>query len=149
MGIKPKFSSQQIEAILLRRAKIIENALIQTLLQLGELCIIEMRTNRTFTDRTGNLISSGGYIVVARGRIVKTGGFEGSMSEGKGTGKELANTLATKHPDSYALYVVAGMNYAAYVEALGYNVLSSAEQLAEKELPRMLKTLQSNIKKMK
>ena len=47
----------------------------------------------------------------------------------------------------YALVVVAGMNYAAYVEAKGYNVLSSAEHLAERELPRMLDKLITNIKR--
>jgi len=36
---------------------------------------------------------------------------------------------------------VAGMKYAAYVEARNYNVLSSAELLAEKEVPKLLKAL--------
>ena len=39
------------------------------------------------------------------------------------------------------------MNYAAYVEAKGKNVLTSAEHLAERELPRMLEKLISNIKR--
>ena len=45
------------------------------------------------------------------------------------------------------IVVVAGMNYAAYVEAKGYNVLASAEHLAERELPRMLEKLISSVKR--
>ena len=45
------------------------------------------------------------------------------------------------------LVVVGGMNYGAYVEARGYNVLSSAEHLAQRELPRMLEKLITNIKR--
>ena len=52
-----------------------------------------------------------------------------------------------KETKGVALVVVAGMNYAAYVEAKGYNVLSSAEHLAERELPRMLEKLITNIKR--
>ncbi|MGV4578106.1 hypothetical protein ACQ1R5_10635 [Ornithobacterium rhinotracheale] len=43
-----------------------------------------------------------------------------------------------KYPRGYVLVVVAGMNYALYVESKGYNVLSTAEQLAEREVPRLL-----------
>ena len=52
-----------------------------------------------------------------------------------------------KETKGVALVVVAGMNYAAYVEARGKNVLSSAEHLAERELPRMLEKLITNIKR--
>lgn len=39
------------------------------------------------------------------------------------------------------------MNYALYVESRGRDVIASAEQLAERELPRMLEKLVDNIKK--
>lgn len=53
------------------------------------------------------------------------------------SGQTIAEKVG-KETKGVALVVVAGMNYAAYVEAKGYNVLSSAEHLAERELPRML-----------
>ena len=37
------------------------------------------------------------------------------------------------------------MSYASYVEKNGKDVLTSAEQLAERELPKMLEELKSNI----
>ena len=62
------------------------------------------------------------------------------------SGQSIAEKVG-KETKGVALVVVAGMNYAAYVEARGYNVLSSAEHLAERELPRMLEKLITNIKR--
>lgn len=69
----------------------------------------------------------------------------GSGVNGTKAGQALAEKVG-KNTKGVALVVVAGMNYAAYVEAKGYNVLSSAEHLAQRELPRMLEKLISNIK---
>jgi len=126
----------------------IHEAIIQRLQFLGEKCLTEARTNKTYTDQTGNLTSSIGYVILYEGRQIFTNGFEGE-GEGSGKGRQLANDLFKNYGTGYALIVVAGMNYAAHVEARGYNVLASAEQLAEKELPKMLKALSRNIEKMK
>ena len=56
--------------------------------------------------------------------------------------------IAAKYPKGYVLVVVAGMNYAVYVESKGRDVLTSAEKLAETELPKMLRQLKDNIRKM-
>lgn len=74
----------------------------------------------------------------------------GAESEAAARGMKSGQTIAEKvgkETKGVALVVVAGMNYAAYVEAKGYNVLSSAEHLAERELPRMLEKLITNIKR--
>lgn len=138
----------------------VEAAIIRRLQFLGEKCLTEARTNHTYTDQTGNLTSSMGYIVVANGSIVDTAGFNQgvkSISSGTGTkyggdgsqiGKSLAESLALNYRTGYALIVVAGMSYAAYVESKGFNVLTSAEQLADKQLPVMLAALKRNIDKM-
>ena len=80
-------------------------------------------------------------MVVDDGKIVTVGGFqqvkdgsEGPM-EGKGYALELAASVGS---GSVALIVVAGRNYAAYVERRGYNVLASAEILAEKLIQELL-----------
>ena len=44
-------------------------------------------------------------------------------------------------PDCVALVVVAGMNYAAYVEAKGYNVILPAELKAKTDFPQAMKKL--------
>lgn len=74
---------------------------------------------------------------------VKIGGNGGS---GVKSGSALVEEIG-KETKGVALVVVAGMNYASYVEAKGHNVLSSAEHLAERELPRMLDKLITDIKR--
>ena len=66
-------------------------------------------------------------------------------SQGVRAGEALANRVG-KGTTGVCLVVTAGMNYALYVESKGYNVLSSAEHIAERELPRMLENLISKIK---
>jgi len=72
---------------------------------------------------------------------VKVGG---SGTEGAQAGQNLANQVG-QNTKGLALVVTAGMNYAAYVEAKGRDVLASAEILAQRELPRMLDKLARNI----
>lgn len=143
MGLVPKFTNASIDAYLKKRATAIRQAIINRLIYLGEACVREARTNHSYIDRTDNLTSSMGYVVVVNGRIVTTAGFGGK--EGATTGRTFAQSLAANHTSGYALYVVAGMNYAAYVEAKGYNVLTTAESFAESQLPIMLEQLKRNI----
>lgn len=102
-------------------------------------------------DQRGNLTSSMGYVIIAEGKIKSEVGFDKNLEADKGMdiGSRLAKKLAREVRTGFALIVVAGMDYAAYVEAKGKNVLSSAELLAERELPGMLRQLTRNIKKQK
>jgi hypothetical protein len=50
----------------------------------------------------------------------------------------LINELKEKYNKGFVLIVVAGMDYAVYVEALGRNVLSSSKLLAESMSKRLL-----------
>ena len=67
--------------------------------------------------------------------------------EGIEKGRKLAKEVAGKYPRGFLLVVVAGMEYALYVEANNRDVLTSAEHLAEKELPGMLKQIYDKIKR--
>lgn len=117
---------------------------IDTLSFVGEKCVIEARDSGKYTDRTGNLRSSTGYAVVYNGRIVKQSNFEKvkqTATEGAATGKELIRQLTSSYADGLVLILVAGMDYAVYVEARGYNVLNSSEDLAKRLVPEMLKQI--------
>lgn len=126
-------------------ADVQENALqaaISVLDYVGLECVKEARTGRKYTDQTGNLRSSTGYAIVYNGRIVKQSNFEKvkqTATEGAVTGKELIRQLASSYSDGLVLILVAGMDYAVYVEARGYNVLNSAEDLAKWLVPEMLR----------
>lgn len=96
-----------------------------------------------YIDDTADLRSSIGYVIAEDGKIVKEYGFKPVKSgkEGPVTGKALAEQLAREHGKGIVLIVVAGMSYARYVAARGYDVLDSAELLAQRLVPQMLKQL--------
>lgn len=96
-----------------------------------------------YIDWTGNLRSSIGYVVVKDGKIVNEKGFEVVKDghEGSELGREYAEQLATQVQSGYALIVVAGMGYASYVTNKGYDVIDSAELLAEKLASELMKDL--------
>lgn len=128
-----------IERQIERQIAVIE----RTLNYIGEQCVNAARDSDGYKDRTGNLRSSTGYILVRDGRVVRQSKFDpvSGGSEGGKSGEEYARKLAMDYPDGFALIVVAGMNYAAYVSAKGRDVLDSAELLAERLVPQMLKQL--------
>lgn len=96
-----------------------------------------------YIDWTGNLRSSIGYVIAKDGKIVGSGGFqlEKGGEDGTRTGREYAEQLATQAQSGYALIVVAGMSYASYVTNKGYDVIDSAELLAEKLASELMKDL--------
>lgn len=152
MAIKPNFTKDDVRKRFDAFLNEIEKKQIARLQRLGEMCLVEARTNKGYMMQTGALLSSTGYEVFVDGVAIHSqfdaaSGAESNAAEtGIKSGQIIAETIG-KGTKGIALVVVAGMNYAAYVEAKGYNVLSSAEHLAERELPRMLEKLISNIKR--
>lgn len=158
--IQPNFTIDSINKALEKRVELIRKEIIDSLEFLGNKCIIEAKTNRGYGIISGNLTSSVGYVIVDHGTIIKVAGFEkpitassdrnGKNEDGAKEGKSLADSLAKKASSKgYALIVVAGMHYASHIEAMGLNVIGSAELLAERQLPAMLKDLKVDISKMK
>ena len=152
MGIKANFTQEDVRKRFDAFLSEIEKKQIDRLNRLGEMCLIEARNNKGYMMQTGALLSSTGYKVFVDGVAVHSqfdaasGAERGAAATGMKAGQSIAERVG-KGTKGVALVVVAGMNYAAYVEAKGYNVLSSAEHLAERELPRMLDKLITNIKR--
>lgn len=152
MGIKANFTKDDVRKRFDAFLDMVEQKQIARLQRLGEMCLIEARSNKGYIMQTGALLSSTGYEVFVDGVAIHSqfdaasGAESEAASKGVQTGKSIAEKIG-KETKGVALVVVAGMNYAAYVEARGDNVLSSAEHLAERELPRMLEKLITNIKR--
>ena len=91
----------------------------------------------SFTDQTGNLRSSIGYIIVKDGHVLKEF-FPGGKPVGSGTGKDVAKDLAATYVDGFILIVVAGMDYAAAVESTGWDVITGSIPLKH-EVKNLLK----------
>ncbi len=98
-----------------------------------------------YQNRTSNLQSSIGGVVLKDGAPIKYEGFKGTPS-GKNTGKEFVDQLIGNFPTGYVLIVVAGMNYASYVENYyNLNVLKKSELKMNRELPLLLDKLKKKI----
>lgn len=108
--------------------------LVRFLKAVGEECVSEAISSGNYTDRTGNLRSSIGYVVADDGNVVEEGGF---YSLGGDEGPEAGRAKALEQAQGtsgVSLVIVAGMKYAQYVADKGYNVLDSAELLARQLL---------------
>lgn len=118
--------------------------LVNTLCYVGEQCIIEARIAGNYQDQTGNLRSSIGYAVIRDGMVVQQGYIDKTKTgnEGATEGKVfLESKIEKAKKKGLVLIVTAGMNYAEYVEAKGYNVLTSAELKANSLVKSMMTKL--------
>lgn len=158
-----KTDYRKLRAGLDKNVKNAHKVIINALAYIGETAVKTARENGRYNDITGNLRSSIGYVVLSDGKPVVGGNFDavpvaagkrtvkrpdgsvqtikvgGDGSEGQKQGKELLKKLQSKYPWGIVLIVVAGMNYAAYVEFnKDKDVLHSAEQVADALLLKLL-----------
>lgn len=149
MGIEPQFTRSDVEKPFQAFLDEIERKQIARLQMLGEMCVNHARNippSQGFQDQTGNLRSSIGYMVFNDGTAIHTAYNQVSNgSEGAKRGEALARKVG-EASKGICLVVTAGMNYALCVESKGRDVITSAEHLAQRELPKMLEKLVSNIK---
>ena len=143
MPIRRKTPDSSINEYLERKAQMLHAAMLNSLIYVGEEAVKEAREHGRDKDRTGNLRSSVGYCIADDGRIVKESSFDVVQkgTQGSQEGRQFLHRLVSEHPSGLVLIVVAGMEYEAYVEAKNLNVLDSAEQMAEREIPRLLEAL--------
>lgn len=148
MGIKVS-GSNDLGSYFKAYMKIVSEEMTRTLSYLGEESVKFARDrsqDESWIDHTGNLRSSVGYAVYDMGKrriesefpIIKKG------AEGSNEGRKMVRELAKLYSDTYALVVVAGMNYAEYVESMeSKDVLASAELMAQSKISQyMAKTKQ-------
>lgn len=150
MPIKPKFKRKDVRKYIDAFVAKIKEREIARLQMLGEMCVKHAREvppEIGFHDQTGNLRSSIGYAVFVDGIAVHSA-YEQTLEGTFGmiAGQELANKVGST-TRGVCLVVTAGMNYAVHVESKGRDVITSAEQLAQRELPRMLESLKANIRR--
>lgn len=152
MGIKVTGESIDRVLTLLGQAnKGVENAVAEAYTEAGESVVSRIRSGdiSNWHDITGNLRSSIGYAVCRKGRIIKSSDFEPVLNgaEGSAKGQELCGILATRHAAyDFALIVVAGEDYAVYVEAVEGRVVLAGGQLFLKQ--NIAGMLQDKIKKV-
>lgn len=124
--------------------RILQEEIANTLAYLGEQCIIKIRDRSgddSWFDQTGNLRSSIGYAIYEDGRKIIESVFDivKNGSQGAVEGKRMIDELAAKYAETFALVVVAGMEYADAVEARdNKDVLASTELWAKAKVREYL-----------
>lgn len=153
MGIKIKGGGKKVIKDAAKQAeRDVERVILRILNAVGMHCIGFARDNGLYTDRTGNLRSSVGYIIAKDGKEFSKYGFDPNENSGtdgeKGAndGYKFATSLLNQYTKGYVLIFVAGMFYAEYVEKAGYDVLIGTQIEAEDVAKKMFDDLTSKFK---
>lgn len=121
------------------------NAIVQRLFEVGLSAVNTIRQNHAYKDQSGCLTSSVGCAVVVDGEIMEISVFESikpTGEEGSKAGRSYVSSLASQFPQGITLIVVAGMNYAAYVERRGIGGMTGGEIFAKQAVEDLLLNLQ-------
>ena len=124
--------------------RIVHEEVTRSLSYLGEQCVKYARDRSpddSWYDQTGNLRSSVGYAIYEMGKMKIESDFPivRQGAEGAEEGRKMLDNLAKLYSDTYALVVVAAMNYAEYVESRdSKDVLASAELMAQSKINEYL-----------
>lgn len=140
MGIKYVSGYNLIPEAVREFQERVENATVYNFSYMGEKLAKYAKEMHSYTDRTGNLTNSIGYAVVKGGKIINTGGMMGS-SEAKAASLQVLQEMMDRINHQFALIIIAGMEYASYVEAKGYNVIMPAELKAKAEMPAVIQKI--------
>ncbi len=135
MSIEVTTPIGEIQQYIEEQLKLKVEVLINKLSYIGEGALRIAREQGSYTDRTGNLRNSTGYVIAVDGQVTQRAGFDSKDEDGAAFAETLARTTEGKA----VLVVCAGMNYATYVSARGYDVLDSAEIEAKVLAEKLLK----------
>ena len=144
MSIRMVTPKQAIDELFTKSAKITYDRIQYNLNYLGLLCIRRIRDRsgeESWYDRTGNLRSSIGYAIYSQGQKKIESAFDSVLGGAKGSqeGRKMVAELASQYSSTYALVVVAAMEYAEFVEAIeSKDVLASTEIYAKSEVNKYM-----------
>lgn len=156
MGLRGKVNWNAIDKAIAEFETQYNEEAIEWLSYLGEQCVIVAKSLNTYQDQTANLRNSIGYIIVANGNIVTskfTVDYRGSEFStqtlmGEQVGELYAKSLAEGFTKGYTLIVVAGMDYASYVEDVHMlDVLKPAKDYAQNEIDNIVSNIIDSFKK--
>lgn len=131
---------------------------IEWLCVLGERVVKYARENGNYTDQTSNLRNSIGYIVVQSNKVVHDS-FVGQIPPRNDPQSQANAELAHQNGLDYAKQVgatlggyktylvwVAGMEYARYVEAKGYDVIQGSGDWVEANAQKLMNEFKRYLK---
>jgi hypothetical protein len=138
--LRPKFNNADVEKMVRDQLTVIDNAVFNRLVRVGEQFIINSRNNHTYKDRTGNLTASVGYAIIKNSDIIKA-----TLTNPDAV--KMFEDAANDYPFGYVLIGVAHMNYAAAVESKNFDVITSSALQAKRDLEKSLQELKDKLNK--
>jgi len=149
-GFVPKFKVSDIVREVETKKKRIDDAIYLRLRRIGLQFVRDARINADFTDRTGNLRSSIGFVIAYNGDIRHTDfdkapKGDSDKEEGVRNARQFAEDIAGDYSKGWVLIVVAGMEYAAAVESRGKDVITGSSIKAGSSLKKTVKELEAKI----
>lgn len=145
-GLTPMWSDKEVERWFNYHIDRAEEQIYKLMLKAGEEFVKYARKKGNYQDRTGNLRSSIGYVIVKDGDILTENyelSEEGSERHpGMREAKRLISDLIGVYSKGWVLIGVAAMPYAVYVEAIdNIDVVSLAADHVEDWIKKQSKTL--------
>tara|TARA_Y100001963_G_C6730766_1_gene423785 strand:+ start:799 stop:1242 length:444 start_codon:yes stop_codon:yes gene_type:complete len=130
-GLKAMFGMNQVRDYLQEKVDRIEQGTLEALQYAGEEFVNNARMNGAYTDRTGNLRASIGYVILKDGKEIYSS-FPGETEQGPKVARRESKRIVLDEVSQtdyrgYVLVGIAGMQYAAAVESLGYDVITGSE----------------------
>lgn len=154
VSLRPKFNTSDIRKALQERQDRIEAAMLMRVRRAGEQFVASARENGNYRDRTSNLRSSIGYVVLHDGVQVhiefKRAGVKAKKAtvNGPEQSAKVIGELKGNYPKGFVLIGVAGMEYAAAVESRGYDVITFTSIEVAVDLKKGLEKLQAKAFKL-
>lgn len=142
MAITQRFDIGKLFAGVRAKVDIITDSVLDAL----QMACLEVTNNAkalsTYKDQTHYLRSSIGFVVFDHGEKIaetftSTGGEAGSA--GVEAGREIAEEAAKQYTNEIVAVIVAGADYALYVESKGYDVISGPCSELNEVLSKYLK----------
>lgn len=129
-GLIPLFTPNYIQNIFKDYVTERVNKEIAILIRIGEEFVNKARSKGEYMDQTGNLRSSVGYILIRDGKVINQN-ISGKDAEGKIVAVDFANQVKSTYNKGLVLVGFAGMEYAAAVEAKGFDVITGSAPTKE------------------
>lgn len=145
MGLMPTFDVSTLMKGVRQEVEKMERYVQAQLEYVGLEFVRTARVKADFTDRTGNLRSSIGYVILKNGKLISDHFENSENGTDKDTGKVRGLEFAMANASAligYVLIVVAGMEYAVFVEAHGFDVLTGSSLKADQDLKEVFQKLQ-------
>lgn len=145
-GLTPMWSDKEVERWFDYYVDRAEERIYRLLQRAGEEFVKIARKKGNYQDRTGNLRSSIGYVIIKDGDILTENYEQSTSGTDKQTGireaKRLVSELTSVYSNGWVLVGVAAMPYAVYVEAIdNLDVISVATEHTEDWIKKQSRTL--------